>query len=31
VEEGDSFAELYAAVGPRLGRAVFLYTEVGER
>src|SRR3954452_16323583 len=26
VEEGDSFAELYAAVGPRLWRAVFVYT-----
>jgi hypothetical protein len=26
MEEGDSFAELYAAVGPRLWRAVFVYT-----
>jgi DNA-directed RNA polymerase specialized sigma24 family protein len=26
VEEGDSFAELYAAVGTRLWRAVFVYT-----
>ena len=26
MEEGDSFAELYAAIGPRLWRAVFVYT-----
>jgi RNA polymerase sigma-70 factor, ECF subfamily len=26
VEEGDSFAELYAAIGPRLWRAVLVYT-----
>ena len=26
MEEGDPFAELYAAVGPRLWRAVFVYT-----
>src|SRR3954451_24979839 len=26
VNEGGSFAELYAAIGPRLWRAVFVYT-----